>query len=504
MEYKRGSVSMHLYKKIAYLAVLGGLIFASSISPAMANSKYAAIVIHADTGDILFDKYSTQKRYPASLTKMMTLYLLFEELEAGRLTMSTKMKVSKYAASQPASKLGLKAGSTITVEKAIEALIIKSANDVAVVVAEKIGGSEAKFARKMTQKAWQMNMRSTQFRNASGLHNKKQYTTARDLAVLSQRVVQDFPQYWSYFQKSSFVYKGKTYKSHNKLVGNFDGADGLKTGYTRLSGYNLATTIKRGDDRLIGIVLGGRSGATRDAHMKKILNQAQAKIILNPHLVDASHWARPAPRLKPTTLAELGGVWPPHSYQTDNSLTLASNSSDALNTPYDLENNPLALVAGAPGMGSSSALKRTLANEAGSIQWTTEGSLPQEDDLGNLISVADAETLNQHSLYASMATPIISEGDIDTDIIPSDQAWSIQIGAFRDRSYAEMKMQDAEVFIAPVISHVNKELIETSSQGLPLYRARFNRLTEHEAEAACSAIISSGGECFTLRDLDIN
>lgn len=474
----------------------GLFVFCGLLSPAAGNSKYAAVVIHADTGDILFDKYSTQKRYPASLTKMMTLYLLFEELEAGRLTMQSQLKVSRNAAAQPASKLGIKAGSTITVEKAIQALIVKSANDVATCVAENISGSETKFARKMTNRAWAMGMKSTRFRNASGLTHRKQYSSARDLAVLSQRVVQDFPQYWPYFQLQSFTYKGKTYKSHNKLVGSFDGADGLKTGYTRLSGYNLATTIERGDDRLIGIVLGGRSGYTRDRHMKDILNNAHAAIVVNPQLVSAVHRIKPTPSLKPTRLAELGGVWPPAEMQAQ-ALTMAS--AEMVNI------DSLSLAAAAPTIGGDAALKLELAGLATDGNWTGAPSgLPLEDDLGSLISASGAEGLNQRALLAAARETEIGEGDIDTDIIPADRAWSIQTGAYRDRSYAELEMADARDLIAPLAASARQQIIVGESKGLPLYRVRFTRLTESEAEKSCAAVIAEGGDCYSMRDRDIS
>lgn len=452
------------------------------MSPAAANSKYAAIVIHADTGDILFDKYSTQKRYPASLTKMMTLYLLFEELEAGRLTLDSKLKVSRYAAGMPASKLGLKPGETITVEKAIEALIIKSANDVAVVVAEKIGGSEKGFARKMTAKSRALGMRSTTFRNASGLPNRKQITTARDMAVLSKRVMQDFPQYWSYFQRRDFTWKGRTYKSHNKLVGKFDGADGLKTGYTRISGYNLATSIRRGDNRLIGIVLGGRSGATRDAHMRKILDQADKRIKANPMLVASVHRVRPVPNLKPTTLAELGGSWPPASMQM------------ALTEEY----------TNAPTVGDSTALQYELAAHATNGQWVDESGLTTADDMSALIAMTDAERLNTINLAQIQQDEVIGEGDVDESAITSDFAWSIQTGAYRDRSYAEFQQLDAKEIIKTIVSAPQSEILTAERDGLPLYRVRFTALTEQQADMACSALIQNGGECFSMRDRDVS
>ena len=228
----------------AVLTFAGGL-----LTPVAANPKYAAFVIHADTGDVLLNRYAESARYPASLTKLMTLYMLFEEMEAGNIDLTDKMTVSKRASMQPASKLGLARGSKIDVETAIEALIIGSANDVATVVAERLGGTESKFARMMTTRARELGMRRTTFRNASGLPDRNQRTTARDMAILAHRVPQDFPQYFHYFDKSSYKWKGRTYKSHNRVTISYRGADGLKTGYTRASGYNLATTAKRGDHR---------------------------------------------------------------------------------------------------------------------------------------------------------------------------------------------------------------------------------------------------------------
>jgi D-alanyl-D-alanine carboxypeptidase len=266
---------------------------------ASANPKYAAFVMHEGTGDVLFSRYADSRRYPASLTKMMTLYVLFEDIEAGQIKLDDKITVSKRAAWQPASKLGLIEGKTITVEEAINALVIKSANDVATAVAEHVSGSEVAFARRMTRTAHDLGMRSTQFRNASGLPNRAQYTTARDMARLSRRIRQDFPQYQPYFERRSFTYDGKTYRSHNNVLKTFAGATGLKTGYTRASGFNLATSAERDGHPLIGIVLGGRSGATRDRHMRDILERGFAAIRSNPTRIKTAWVEKPVPSLKP-------------------------------------------------------------------------------------------------------------------------------------------------------------------------------------------------------------
>lgn len=459
---------MSAMKLCLVVTVAALLSLVSATGQAHANSKYAALVIHADTGDILFDRYSTQRRYPASLTKMMTIYMLLEKLEAGELDLDSKLKVSRNAASMPASKLGVTSGSTISVEDALHALIVKSANDVAVVVAEEIGGSESNFATMMTNKAWGMGMRSTTFRNASGLPNSRQVTTARDMAILSQRVIQDFPQYYHFFAEQEFEWDGKTIKGHNKLVGDFEGADGLKTGYTRMSGYNLATTTTRDGERLIGIVLGGRSSYTRNAHMEEILDDAYDAIEDKPTLLAAMHRVRPAPNLKPTTLAALGGSWPKENAGDTLATLAAANDNDTENTQ---------------------ALKDTIQQVAAAGDWAVD------DDVSELIVSNDDETR-----LASRTDGVIGEGDIDLDSLPPERRWTIQTGAYRDAELASSEMNGTKTVVADVSPVAINEISETMSAGRKIYRIRFNGLTEEEARTACEAVIDDGGDCFTLRD----
>ncbi|MCI5043903.1 MAG: D-alanyl-D-alanine carboxypeptidase [Aquisalinus sp.] len=466
---------MQSVRSIRFLALfLTTPLLMLAAQPAYANSKYAAFVMHADTGDILFDKYSKQRRYPASLTKIMTLYLLFEELEKGNLTLESNLTTSRYAASMPASDLGLKRGDKIKVEDAINALIIKSANDVAVVVAEKIAGSEKAFATRMTNKAWGMGMRSTRFRNASGLPNTKQYTTARDMALLARRIMQDFPQYWHYFQKENFTWKGNTYNTHNKLVGSFDGANGLKTGYTRMSGYNLATTITRGDNRLIGIVLGGRSGTTRNRHMRDILNRAYNDIEAKPHLVSTVYRSKPIPSMKPTTLAELGGSWPPAEYQ------LVSTDD----------------VIGAPTVSGSAALQYELANRAAELGLT--------DDMGQLITdnMSETERLNAMALAQAYEEGPYAQGDADANLPTADLIWSIQTGAYSTQQKANEELSEIQRDFAAVLTGASPVISEIISDGRSIYRVRFNYMTENQSSLACSAIIADGGGCFVMRETD--
>lgn len=268
------------------ILVLGALLL-SVPSTAMANPKYAGIVVDAKTGKTLYASSADAYRYPASLTKIMTLYVVFEELEAGRLSLDSKLTVSKYAAGRPPSKIGVKAGRTIRVKDAILALVTKSANDVATVVAENIGGSEKKFAQRMTRTARQLGMSKTTFRNPHGLPNSKQRTTARDMARLGRAIQERFPQYYGYFKTRSYKYKGRTYGNHNKLLGRVKGVDGIKTGYIRASGFNLVTSVNRDGRHIVAVVMGGRSGKSRNAHMTNLISRYLRKASRGPKTVPA-------------------------------------------------------------------------------------------------------------------------------------------------------------------------------------------------------------------------
>ena len=252
-----------------------GLLFSSFVS---AQTKYASIIIEAGNGRILHDANANNKNYPASLTKMMTLYMIFSALRRGEITMKTNWKVSRRASRQPASKLGLKAGSRISVKNAILALSVKSANDVAVVAAESLGGSEKKFALLMNKQAKALRMNRTTFKNASGLPNRSQKSTASDLSRLAMALLRDFPEYYHYFSTKSFKYHNRTYRNHNKLLKSYKGTDGIKTGYIRASGYNLVASTVRNGKRLIGVVMGGKSSKSRNKHMVSLMDKAFAKL----------------------------------------------------------------------------------------------------------------------------------------------------------------------------------------------------------------------------------
>lgn len=248
---------------------------AVSYAPSTAVARgHSALVIDAANGAELHAQNADAARFPASLTKMMTLYLLFEEVSAGRKSLSSPLSVSANAARKPPAKIGVKAGTTITVEQAARALAVKSANDVAVVIAENISGSEEAFAKKMTAKARSLGMTRTRFVNASGLPDPAQVTTARDMAKLGRSLKSRFPQYASYFRARTFTYNGRTFKATNNLLGKVTGVDGLKTGYIGLSGYNLVATAQRGGKKRLVVVMGGKSETARDREVTRLLENS--------------------------------------------------------------------------------------------------------------------------------------------------------------------------------------------------------------------------------------
>jgi D-alanyl-D-alanine carboxypeptidase len=268
---------------------------------AQAAGKHAAFIIDANTGAVISAQDADAPRFPASLTKMMTLYLLFEQIEQGKLNPQSRIKISDEAASAAPSKLGLDAGSDITVADAIKALIVKSANDIAVAVAEHIAGTEEKFARRMTDKARQLGMPATTFRNAHGLPDSAQTTTARDIVTLALRLHDDFPRHYPLFATREFRFNGDTHRNHNTLLFSYEGSEGMKTGYTRVSGFNLVSSVKRGNKHVVGAVFGGASASSRNQTMRTLLNIALFKASpTKTRLPVALASAKPAPQLRET------------------------------------------------------------------------------------------------------------------------------------------------------------------------------------------------------------
>lgn len=369
----------------AFLALAA---LAVAVTAAPAQAKYASIIVDMETGRVLHESNADTRNYPASLTKIMTLFMLFEALERGEVSLDTRFKVSRRASGQAPSKLNLKPGDTIRAEDAILALVTKSANDVATVVAEALGETEYKFALAMTKRARALGMRRTTFRNASGLPNRRQLSTARDMALLGRRIMTDFPQFYHYFSRERFSYNGRRYGNHNNLLGHYTGTDGIKTGYTRASGFNLVASVERQGRRLIGVVFGGRTAKTRDRHMEKLLDRGFVRVAQIPSRQDiaktAAEAARVATRIDDLNPFRNAGSAPP----------IAQGDADPAHTPDGVTDMvETALARTGPWKVQVGAFKdpdsaRKLAEKA-------HGSL---DDLGDGLSII-VDRIAGRSLY---------------------------------------------------------------------------------------------------------
>ncbi len=414
--------------------------------PAVAKARFAAIAVDAKTGKILFSRNADAQRYPASLTKIMTLYVLFQELRTGRLTLNSRFVVSKHAASMQPSKLGLKPGATIRVEDAIKALVTKSANDIAVTVAEGVSKTEFAFAQRMTRTARYLGMTRTRFRNASGLPDGQQVTTARDMATLGLRIQRDFPRLYKYFKTAKFTYKGRTYGNHNRLLGRYQGTDGIKTGYTRASGYNLTSSVRRGNRHIIGVVLGAKSGRARNAYMMSMLTRAFKRV----------------PNRKATTIANLAGKPP--------GLKPAADPKIAKNAPLP-QPKPGSEIKQEP------APKQEVAN-----------LVPQPKPSPNGLTVPTKPQVLEFSL----------QEDSTAQRPNTALGWSIQIGAYSEEAEAQQRLSEA---LGLGMSQLDGKAAFTMAfykNDQLLYRARIRGFDQKEARNTCRALKRKSISCFPL------
>ncbi|MEO7565245.1 MAG: D-alanyl-D-alanine carboxypeptidase [Aestuariivirga sp.] len=459
------------FRRFVALVLVPALMMAGFVAPAQATPQFSAITIDARNGKILFSDSIDGLRHPASLTKMMTLYVLFQDLKAGTVTLNTQLKVSARAASMAPSKLGLKPGSTISVEDAIKGLVTRSANDAAATVAENLGGTEAKYAARMTRVAHSIGMTKSNFANASGLPNPLQITTARDMATLGLRLMRDFPQYYPYFRIQQFVYKGQIIRTHNALVGRFDGTDGIKTGYVAASGYNLVTSTKRGDKRLVGVVMGGRSTSSRNAFMMRMFENMFPK---------ASEG---------TTIAALPGT----SVGTINPLSNLKTASTNKAPAQDISTDDMAAAAAAAASGPIDP----------------SGDEDQAQDPSPL--AADAVEPSKTKVLQANLEPT---GPITDKILPfkvkstSDapvnvagilaSSWKIQIGAFPDKSQAEASLTALRGASVPELSGKQSYTMVMQQGSKIVYRARFAGFDAATARKACGTIKKRGGDCMEI------
>ena len=510
------------------------------------GSNYAALVVDANTGRSLYAINPDALRHPASITKVMTLYLLFEKLDQGEISLSTHIPVSRHAASQSPTKLGLRPGSTIAVEDAIKAIVTRSANDMAVAVAEAVGGDEDSFARMMTRKAHALGMSRTTYVNASGLPDDRQITTARDLTVLGRAIQDRFPNYYRFFSTTSFTYAGQVIANHNHLMSQVEGMDGIKTGYTNASGFNLLSNVHRDGHHIVSVVMGGKSAAGRDRIMQGLIAEyieeaaptRTAAAIEERSPIEAPAATVTASAAEPDADPAKGDADQPH----DTSPSLIAPTMAVPVPPRPLprpavaaartEKPRPAFVAGATHIdtdrlpGPMSAEERRRATSDGStagratptsspavalvtatpssLRWST-GAQPARVAAAPIRPVAVKLAANEVSdTTASIhdTSPVLRAGrSTASDDQPSGRGeWSIQIGATQTANDASELLTRAKSENRQALGSARPTTEKVQKGRATLYRARFAGLGPEQAETACRMLKRSGFACFTTRD----
>jgi D-alanyl-D-alanine carboxypeptidase len=459
------------------LAMFVLLVTALSIVPAEAKKKkyrysppQSAIVVDLHTGKVLYQQNADEARFPASITKVMTLYLLFEQIRSGHMTLDTKLMVSKEAASRPPSKLGLKPGSSITVNDAMHALVTKSANDVAATVAENIAGSEPAFARMMTYKARSIGMAATTFKNASGLPDPEQRTTARDLITLGRHVLKDFPEKAKLFQTRYFQYGKRRFRSHNRLLFSYKGMEGMKTGFIRASGFNLLASSRRDQKHLLAVVLGGRSSKHRNARMRSLLDQSWGKAVAMKDLKK-----RGSP--KPMTIA--GIARPDLLPERNPAFHDIPAETDVAEQVLEVTIRKELGVASKAG-GEKAAPRLALANA--SVSPVLKARIDAEEE-----AQGDSR-----------------EDDEESSLLAEEKAqafgpYHVQVGSFLDTQSAQALLTKVSAKASSLLSGHKDFTVSGDVKGKSYYRARYGAFSEKDAASTCSKLKKMKIDCLVVR-----
>ena len=471
------------------------------------SPAFSAIVVDANSGRTLYSADENGLRHPASITKVMTLYLLFEKLESGAMTLQTPIPISQHAAAQEPSKLGLAPGDSISVDDAIKAVVTRSANDIAVAIAEAVGQSESNFADMMTRKAHELGMSNTLYRNASGLPNDEQVTTARDLTILGRSLEERFPRYFRYFSTAQFNFDGEIIGNHNHLLGRIDGVDGIKTGYTRASGFNLLTSVHRDGRSLLAVVMGGRSAAGRDRIMANLISD---------HIAEAStaHTATAVADASPVETAA------PRDEQV---VAPPARARQAFVAEAKFERvSAAARAANAAGEGDDGAGDEEAATPQPMVQAPTlapRAAQPTAADLGLLKSPPSAKPSAKIQARLAAASALVmpplgrpeasaddeqrpgraSQQDEDSDS-QGPRGWMIQIGAPDNLAKANALLSRARERNLSMLAAAKPVTEKVRKGDATLYRARFAGLDSASAEAACRSLKRTGFSCFTAHD----
>jgi D-alanyl-D-alanine carboxypeptidase len=453
---RRGFLSLLLVVALAMTPTTPPLVAQSSD-----NSRYAAIVLDAESGEVLFERHADERRFPASITKVMTLYLAFEALAEGKVKLDDVLTVSARAASEPPSKLGLAAGQTITLDDAMRATAVRSANDMAMVIAEHIGGSQSGFATMMTQKARELGMAQTRYYNPNGLPDSRQVTTARDLSILARAVMRDYPQYYRYFGQHDWVYQGREYRNTNGLLRGSAGYDGLKTGFTNASGYNLAATAVRDGRRLITIVLGGRSTASRNQHVAALMDTG-------------FDLKRARARGETIQIAQ--------TFFEARGFGIGPDSSGPIH------------YASVPGDGATGFGSDTEAS--GGVSYASLAATPPPPAR---ITPAPSDRPADVTaiLNGGVAPPARAAAPPPPRPQPRPAAgrWSVQVGAFRDETVARDWLTEVNRRFRSQFSAAERTV--QNAEGW--YRSRFTGMTEQGAQSACAALAERRVTCMVVR-----
>ncbi|PWR24919.1 D-alanyl-D-alanine carboxypeptidase family protein [Zavarzinia aquatilis] len=458
------------------------MVFAALIAPrlAFAGPAYSVVILDADTGRVILSDSPSAQRHPASLTKMMTLYMTFDALKAGTLTLDQRLTVSANAASRPATKLGLRPGQTIAVKDAIMSLITLSANDMSVVLAEAIGGTEDVFASRMTARAHELGMSSTFFHNANGLPDDAQVTSAYDMAKLGLALMRDHPTYYPMFSVQKWRYGGKVITNHNRMLGRYEGTNGIKTGYIRASGFNLVVSVKRGGVHLVGAIFGGSSAKARDDHMIELLDAAFVRLQTKPELVAAAEVVRPNAVSAPTRAFAAAPAPAPAD------VALAAAALDAkiadANPADDGEEAAAEAAYATPPVVAKPAPARPAAVAA-----APPAIVPARPAAPTTVAaLAPAGTLG-------------AQADRARERATSGETWGVQIGAFRRQDAAVDHLNDAMRVAASSLRGAQMAVHQGTDDKGTIYRARFVGLSENGARDACMALRKKSLSCIALK-----
>lgn len=443
------------------------------------NPRYASIVIDADTGAVLHESHADKQLHPASLVKMMTLLMTFEAVEKGNLTLNSRVRMSSYAASQAPSKLGIPAGGSITVRDAIYALVTKSANDVATALGETVGGSESRFVAMMNQRAQQLGMSRTTFKNASGLHHPGQVSTARDFAILSRHLIKNYPDEYKYFSKKNFSYNGVSHHNHNRLMETYKGMDGIKTGFIQPSGFNLAASAVRNNHRVIAVVFGGRTAQSRNAHVAELLDQGFAKLGSGSDVRIASlpKLEAAAPAAVKVALAPLPGRKPGRRDMLQQQPSAMARAGAEQPAPQQTASADPKPVMGQELIGEGDF------DPAVARRFET-GMMAIAALRGELLEPASGSSAAAAPDAASPAPTPVSFTPAPQPIAASD--WAVQIGAYTSRVRSDQVLSEALRKLPPPLKIAARPVIVPMKAGDGwVFRARLRGLSREQAMATC-------------------